>query len=65
MGERQARACKASIQARQLPLKVTQLWLGSPDRVYPLENGGQREGKRVGLEYWDFGGSQCYQYLQA
>lgn len=64
MGERQARACKASIQASQLPLKVTQLRLGALT-IYPLENGGQREGKRAGLEYWDFGGSQCYQYLQA
>lgn len=58
------RASKASLQAQWLPWEVTQLRLGALT-TYPLENGGQKEGREAGLESWDFGGSQCYQYLQA
>lgn len=46
-GGRQARASEASLQARRLPWEVTQLRLGALT-TYPLENGGQKEGKRSG-----------------
>ena len=46
-GRRQARASEASLQARRLPWEVTQLRLGALT-TYPLENGGQKEGKRSG-----------------
>ena len=46
-GRRQARASKASLQALRLPWEVTQLRLGALT-TYPLENGGQKEGKRSG-----------------
>lgn len=60
--ERQARS--RPCQACWLPLEVTQPRLGALT-VRPLENGGQGDGKRVGLASWDFGGSQCHHYLQS
>ena len=41
------RASKASLQARWLPWEVTQLRLGALT-TYPLENGGQKEGREAG-----------------
>lgn len=46
-GGRQAGASAASLQAWRLPWEVTQLRLGALT-TYPLENGGQKEGKRSG-----------------
>lgn len=44
-------------------LGVTQLRLGSPDHKPPGKRGTEK-GEEGVLEHWDFGGSQCYQYLQ-